>query len=109
MTKSGRTIESRYAEVSARASSRARFRDPGVAVPAGKIHGTGHHVGGLEAEQLRKLRERDPKVFTWRRLGLVFGVTDTQAWRVYHLLTLGTCDNEEVHEERPQYLRELTA
>jgi hypothetical protein len=97
--KSG-SIERAYARVRASLARRSRYLDPNVPVPSGKVHGEGRHVAEDEARRIKQLRERDPKTFTWRRLGLAFGVTDTQAWRVYHLYAVGTYDLDEVVEAR---------
>ncbi len=46
----------------------------------GRIHGTGKRLTEAEREQARKLRAKDPKVYTLRRLSAIFGVDPGSMW-----------------------------
>lgn len=63
----------------------AMWRRTNVKVPTGKVRGTSHGLSPEKVDELLSLRVKDPKTFTFRRLGLIFGVTDSMA----HYLVAG--------------------
>lgn len=57
----------------------AMFRKPVVRVPAGKVRGTGKRLTDEREQELLALRRKDPQTYTFRRLALIFGITDSAA------------------------------
>lgn len=53
-----------------------QFLKPSAEVPAGYVHGTRRVLDpkGPEVARMRKLRNDDPSVFTYKRLALIFGL-----------------------------------
>jgi len=56
-----------------------KYRDLKVALPATRAVGSHQRLTEDQIADLRGLRKRDPEGYTWRRLGYIFGTTDTTA------------------------------
>lgn len=56
-----------------------KYRDLKVALPATRAVGSHQRLTDEQVADLKALRKKDPDGYTWRRLGYIFGTTDTTA------------------------------